>query len=118
MNNQKNIAWLLLVIAACFEVGWVVGLKYATTVPEWSGTIIAIAVSFYLLIWTGSRLSVGTAYAVFVGLGTAGTVLVDTFIFAAPLEPIALLFIVTLLIGVVGLKMTTEEKKGSKEVEN
>ena len=58
-----------------FEVIWVIGLKHANTFLTWTGTIIAIIISFYLLIMAGKKLPVGTAYAVFVGLGTAGTVI-------------------------------------------
>ena len=69
--------WLKIVVAACFEVLWVIGLKYADDVWSWLGTVIAIVVSFYILIAAGKHLPVGTVYAVFVGLGTAGTVLSD-----------------------------------------
>lgn len=50
MNKQ----WISVIIAACFEVGWVIGLKHATSVLEWIGTVIAIFISFYLLIKAGS----------------------------------------------------------------
>ncbi|WP_227936962.1 DMT family transporter [Alkalihalobacillus deserti] len=116
MQTKKQWAWLVLVVAAGFEVGWVVGLKYATTSSEWVATILAIVISFILLIWTGRRLAVGTAYAVFVGLGTVGTALVDHFIFSEPMNRATVLFIVILLIGVVGLKVTTQAKVEEKEV--
>ncbi|KHF38140.1 DMT family transporter [Halalkalibacter okhensis] len=114
---NKNIAWILLIIAAVFEVGWVVGLKYATSYATWGLTVVAIIVSFSLLIWTGRVLPVGTAYAVFVGLGTVGTVLVDHVIFAEPFRLAVLFFIGVLIIGVVGLKVSTTEKVERKEGE-
>src|ERR1700740_112209 len=80
MNKQ----WLSVVIAAFFEVGWVIGLKHAGNALEWIGTAIAIFVSFYLLIKAGESLPVGTVYAVFVGLGTAGTVCADSLLFGEP----------------------------------
>lgn len=117
MQEKSQWAWLVLVLAAGFEVGWVVGLKYATTMLEWSATVIAIIISFVLLIWTGRQLAVGTAYAVFVGLGTVGTALVDQVIFLQPMNLPTLLFIGLLLIGVVGLKMTTQANVEEKGVE-
>ncbi len=111
MNKQ----WLSVVIAAFFEVGWVIGLKHAGSVLEWMGTAIAIFVSFYLLIRAGESLPVGTVYAIFVGLGTAGTVCADSLLFGEPWKLAKILCIVVLLAGVVGLKLVTgdsEEKGG------
>ncbi|MCL1696698.1 MULTISPECIES: multidrug efflux SMR transporter [unclassified Lysinibacillus] len=110
MNKQ----WLSVVIAAFFEVGWVIGLKHAGSVLEWMGTAIAIFVSFYLLIRAGESLPVGTVYAVFVGLGTAGTVCADSLLFGEPWKLAKILCIVVLLAGVVGLKLVTgnSEEKG------
>ncbi len=105
--------WIKVVIAAVFEVFWVIGLKHADDLGTWLGTAIAVIISFYLLIKSGEKLPVGTAYAVFVGLGTAGTVLSDVLLFEEQLEPIKLILIGILLVGVIGLKMVTEEK--SKE---
>lgn len=101
--------WMLLIIGAMFEVGWVMGLNKASSVLEWGLTIVAIACSFVLLIKATKVLPVATAYAVFVGLGTVGSVAVDTLVFSQPLPTLKLLFIITLLIGVVGLKMVTKE---------
>ncbi|MCP8969407.1 DMT family transporter [Ectobacillus ponti] len=107
-----NREWAKVFFAAFFEVGWVVGLKHADTIWEWTGTAIAIAVSFYMLIMAGKRLPVGTVYAVFVGLGTAGTVLAEIVLFQEPMKLIKLLLIGILLIGVVGLKLVTKEEGG------
>ncbi|WLV24533.1 multidrug efflux SMR transporter [Aciduricibacillus chroicocephali] len=109
--------WLSVFIAAFFEIGWVVGLKHASTVLEWTGTIIAIIVSFYLLIQAGSKLPVGTVYAVFTGLGTAGTVLSGILFFGEPVKVEKLILIGVLLIGVIGLKTLTgkpSEQKGAE----
>lgn len=73
-----NITWFKIVIAAIFEVLWVIGLKHADNTGAWIITIISIIISFYLLIMAGRDLPVGTAYAVFVGLGTAGTIFAET----------------------------------------
>lgn len=108
-----NKTWLSVIIAAGFEVGWVIGLKHADGTLEWGATVIAIIVSFSLMIRASRSLPVGTVYAVFVGLGTAGTVLTEIVLFDAPIQIAKIAFIGVLLIGVVGLKMISkEEKKG------
>lgn len=103
-------SWLFVIIAAVFEVGWVIGLKHAAGWLEWGGTIIAIAVSFTLMISASRTLPVGTVYAVFVGLGTAGTVMAEIVLFGAQAELGKLAMIGLLLIGVIGLKLVSREK--------
>lgn len=102
--------WLKVFIAAFFEVFWVIGLKHADDLLSWIGTLISIAVSFYLMIMAGRVLPVGTVYAVFVGLGTAGTVLSEIIFFGEPLELSKIILVLILLIGVLGLKLVTAEK--------
>ncbi len=67
-----NKTWMQVFIAAFFEIFWVIGLKYADNFWSWTGTVIAIIISFYLMIMAGRKIPVGTVYAVFVGIGTAG----------------------------------------------
>ncbi|MCI1593457.1 DMT family transporter [Heyndrickxia oleronia] len=113
MNRQ----WGSVFIGAFFEVIWVIGLKHANTFLTWSGTIIAIIISFYLLIMAGKKLPVGTAYAVFVGLGTVGTVISEILFFNESFKLVKLILIIILLIGVIGLKILSNEKdvKGGEE---
>lgn len=99
--------WLLVIIAACFEVGWVTGLKHAGSVLEWGLTVIAIVVSFGLLIYAGKVLPTTTVYAVFVGLGTAGTVIVEMLGFDEPFSWAKAALIVSLVAGIIGLKAVT-----------
>ncbi|GLB60664.1 DMT family transporter [Cytobacillus sp. NCCP-133] len=103
--------WLKVFIAAFFEVFWVIGLKYADSPLTWTGTIISIAVSFYLMIMAGKVLPVGTVYAVFVGMGTAGTVLSEMIFFGEPFKLTKIMLVLMLLIGVLGLKLVTKEGK-------
>lgn len=106
--------WWKVFVGAMFEVGWVAGLKHAYDVWTWLGTVIAIIVSFYLLINAGKELPAGSAYAVFVGLGTLGTVLCEMIFFGKPFDLLTILLIALLLVGVIGLK-TVEEKKEEGE---
>ncbi|MCM3611162.1 multidrug efflux SMR transporter [Planococcus sp. MERTA32b] len=101
--------WVKVYIAAFFEVFWVIGLKHADGFWPWTGTVIAIIVSFYLMIMAGRKLPVGTVYAVFVGMGTAGTVIADIILFGEPVQLAKLLLIAVLLAGVVGLKLITDD---------
>lgn len=110
---DKN--WASVGIAALFEVGWVVGMKHAEGLIEITGTVIAVIASFYLMIRASRALPVGTVYAVFVGLGTAGTVVAELVFFEAPVNGLKLLLIALLLAGVTGLKLLspqTEKEAG------
>src|SRR5690625_1201954 len=104
-----NPNWIKVIVAAFFEVFWVIGLKHADDFWTWTGTIIAIIVSFYLMIMAGRKLPVGTVYAVFVGLGTAGTVFSDIVFFGEPFKVTKIILILVLLAGVVGLKLVTKD---------
>ena len=104
-----NLQWGKVLIAALFEVAWVVGLKHADSLGEWLITVVAIAVSFTLLIDAGNKLPVGTVYAVFVGLGTAGTVLSEIVFFNEPISTAKLILVGILLLGVIGLKLVTAD---------
>ncbi|WP_139997507.1 DMT family transporter [Paenibacillus paridis] len=106
-----NKTWVSVLIAAFFEVGWVVGLKYAMGFLEWGATIIAIIVSFTLMISAARSLPVGTVYAVFVGLGTAGTVLAEIIWFDAEVQFGKMILIGLLLLGVIGLKLLSKDKQ-------
>ena len=109
-----NKDWIKVFIAAVFEVLWVIGLKHSDSLLDWTGTIVAIVISFYGLIMAGRKLPVGTVYAVFVGIGTAGTVFSEILFFGEPLKVEKILLVLVLLAGVIGLKLVTDEepKKG------
>lgn len=103
--------WILVFIAGLIEVGWAMGLKYAHTIPLWIGVIVLIVLSFYVLIIATEKLPVSTVYAVFTGIGTAGTVIVETVLFNEPFSLTKVGFIALLLVGVIGLKMLSGEKE-------
>lgn len=112
MNNL----WFLIVVAAIFEVIWVTGLKHADHILEWMITMISIMISFGVLIYASKRLPASTVYSVFVGLGTAGTVMSEMVWFDEPFHWPKLGLIVLLLIGIIGLKaVTNEEQEGERK---
>lgn len=105
-----NKDWATVFIAAFFEVFWVIGLKHAYDFWTWLGTTISIFISFYFMIMAGRKLPVGTVYAVFVGMGTAGTVLSDIVFFGEPFNIGKISLIIVLLVGVIGLKLVTKDE--------
>lgn len=107
--------WALLFVAAFLEVLWVIGLAHAHNFWQWFFTIILIILSNYFMIKVTQVLPTGTVYAVFVGLGSAGTVISEILFFGEPLNWIKLLLILVLLIGVIGLKLITDAEKNTKE---
>ncbi|MGI6492106.1 MAG: QacE family quaternary ammonium compound efflux SMR transporter [Peptococcaceae bacterium] len=111
-----NKYWITVFIAALIEVGWVIGLTHAYDFLTWTGTIIAIIVSNYLLVAAGQVLPAGTVYAIYVGLGTTGTVVSDIIFFGEPFNVEIIILIAVLLAGVTGLKLVTDDnvEKGAE----
>ncbi|MFC6274098.1 DMT family transporter [Levilactobacillus tangyuanensis] len=100
--------WLNVLLGAIFEVTWVVGFKHADSLLAWMVTAIAVYLSFYFLIRAGRVIPTGTAYAVFVGLGTLGTTTVGILVFNEPVNLIKIGLICLLVVGIVGLQLTTK----------
>ncbi|WP_405080261.1 DMT family transporter [Paenibacillus chitinolyticus] len=113
-----NRNWFYVLAAGLLEIGWVSGLKHAHDAFTWILTGAAILLSFWVLLMATSRLPVGTVYAVFTGIGTAGTVLTETIVFGEPISWLKILFILILLGGVIGLKITTKEPEEPAEGAN
>ncbi|PIC64820.1 QacE family quaternary ammonium compound efflux SMR transporter [Sporosarcina sp. P13] len=103
------MAWGYVALAALVEIFWVVGLRYSGTFLQWAGTTVAIISSFYFIIKACEKLPSGTVYAVFTGAGAAAILIVDILVFKAGFTWITLSFIALIVIGVVGIKMTTDE---------
>ena len=101
------MAWAILIIAGFFETGWAIGLKFTEgftrPVPTLL-TVLAMLVSLGLLGLALRSLSVGTAYAVWTGIGTTGTVLLGIYLFDEPATAARLACIALILAGIIGLK--------------
>lgn len=104
------MAWLLLVIAGILEAAWAIGLKYThgftRPVPSVL-TIAGIIASMYLLAVAARTLPIGTAYGVWVGIGTFGTVILGMALLGEPATLLRIFFLALLLVAIVGLKFTT-----------
>lgn len=107
--RRSTMQWLKVFLAGLVEVIWVTGLNKADSFFAWLVVAIFIILSFYLVIAACNTLPVGTVYAVFVGMGTIGTVLVDILFFHEPFSLIKIILIALLIIGIIGLKLTTNE---------
>ncbi|WP_419677591.1 quaternary ammonium compound efflux SMR transporter SugE [Aliarcobacter lanthieri] len=104
------MSWIILFLAGIFEVVWAVGLKYSEGFTKLTPSIITIVtmiISFYLLSLALKSLPLGTAYAVWVGIGTIGTVIAGIFLFGESMNIIRVISILFILIGIIGLKLTT-----------
>ncbi|MBA3965798.1 MAG: quaternary ammonium compound efflux SMR transporter SugE [Nitrospirales bacterium] len=102
--------WAILVIAGLFEVGWAIGLKYTegfTRLWPTVGTVLAMVISLGLLGIAMKSLPVGTAYAVWVGVGAVGTAILGIILFEEQANPARLLSLAFILAGIVGLKLAT-----------
>lgn len=101
-------AWLILALAGLFEVGWAVGLKYTDGLTRlWPvlGTAAALVVSMGLLGLALRTLPLGTAYAVWTGIGTVGTAVLGIVLFREPASAARLVCIGLILAGIIGLKL-------------
>ena len=102
------MAWFLLFVAGIFEIGWAIGMKYTngfTKVVPSVLTLISMVLSVYLLSLATKEIPIGTAYAVWTGIGIAGTSILGVIIFNEPVEILKIIFISMILIAVVGLKV-------------
>ncbi|WKL58657.1 SMR family transporter [Asticcacaulis sp. ZE23SCel15] len=104
-----SLPWIYLIIAGLLEVCWAIGLKYTEgfTKPIPSAfTLITLALSMYLLAKAAEVLPIGTAYAVWVGIGALGAAILGIFLFQEAVTPLRVLFLVMLLVAIIGLKAT------------
>lgn len=102
--------WFILIVAGLFEIGWAVGLKYTegfTRLWPTVGTVLSIVISLGLLGISMKSLPIGTAYAVWVGVGAVGTAILGIVLLAESANPLRLLSLAVIVAGIVGLKLTT-----------
>jgi quaternary ammonium compound-resistance protein SugE len=107
---QGIMAWLLLIVAGLFEVGWAIGLKYTEGFTRFwpsAATLAAMTISVVLLGVAMKSLPVGTSYAVWVGVGAVGTAILGIVLFGEPANAGRLLSLALIVAGIVGLKLAT-----------
>jgi quaternary ammonium compound-resistance protein SugE len=104
------MAWIILVFAGLFEIGWAVGLKYADGFTRPLPSVLTAAsmvISLGLLGVALKSLPLGTAYAVWTGIGTVGTVVLGMLFHGEPADAARLGCIALIVIGIAGLKLVT-----------
>lgn len=104
-------SWIILVIAGLFEICWAIGLKYTqgfTKLVPSIFTLVTLAISMFLLAKASQVLPIGTAYAVWVGIGALGAAILGIFLFNESASPMRIFFVVLLLVSIVGLKLTSK----------
>lgn len=104
------MAWIYLIIAGVFEVVWAMGLKYSHGFTKLLPSLITLGgmvVSFYLLSLAAKSLPIGTAYAIWTGIGALGAVLLGIILFNEPVNILRIVFLGLILVGILGLKFTS-----------
>ncbi len=102
--------WIILLIAGLFEISWAIGLKLSHGFTQPVATVITIicmVASFYFLALALKSLPLGTAYAIWTGIGTLGTVILGIILFKEPVTALRLLCIGLIVCGITGLKLIT-----------
>ncbi|MDD7793720.1 quaternary ammonium compound efflux SMR transporter SugE [Clostridium sp. 'White wine YQ'] len=102
--------WLFLILAGLFEVWWAIGLKYSQGFTKFIPSVLTVAgmiASFYFLSLALKNIPLGTAYAIWTGIGTVGTVILGIILFKEPFEIIRLICIGFIIVGIVGLKIVS-----------
>ncbi|WP_018986380.1 quaternary ammonium compound efflux SMR transporter SugE [Methylophilus methylotrophus] len=104
------MTWLVLMIAGLFETAWAIGLKYTDGFSKfWPSlwTIVAMVISIWLLGICVKQLPVGTAYAVWVGVGAVGTVIGGIWLFNEPVSLLRVVSLICIIAGIIGLKLAS-----------
>lgn len=107
---SPSLSWLILLIAGLFEVGWAIGLKYTegfTRLWPTAGTVACMILSVVLLGLAVKALPVGSAYAVWVGIGAVGTVILGIILLGEPASMARLVSVGFIIVGIVGLKLAS-----------
>ena len=104
------MSWIVLFVAGLFEVAWAIGLEYSDGLSEpipTVGTVVALITSMVLLAKAVQDLPIGTAYAVWTGIGAVGTASLGIVLFDEPATSARLLFISVTVLGIVGLHLVS-----------
>lgn len=111
--------WIYVALTSFFELVWIYGFNVASSWWHWIFIVIFIVIDFHYLTKACEELPTGTVYAIFAGVGTVGTALMDVFFFGGSLGVGKVFFILILVVGVIGLNLADkmEEEKLQKGLE-
>jgi quaternary ammonium compound-resistance protein SugE len=102
--------WIYLLLAGCLEVGFTTAMQFAKTTKAWwphAMFLVCIIASFYFLALATEDIPVGTAYAVWTGIGAAGTAILGIAVFGEPASALRLVFLTMLIGSVIGLNLVS-----------
>lgn len=105
-----HMAWVILVVAGLFEVGWAIGMKYTegfTRLWPTVWTVLGMVISVWLLGIAMKSLPAGTAYSVWVGVGAVGTVILGIVLLGDPVNAARLISVALIVAGIIGLRLAT-----------
>jgi len=105
---KTSLAWAILIVAGFFETGWAIGMKYSDGFTRLWPTVftgISMLISVALLAYTLKVLPVGSAYAVWTGIGAVGTVILGIILFKEPYDFVRMFFIFLIIVGIAGLRL-------------
>ena len=110
--QPTTLAWTYLVFAGLLEIAWAVAMKYSQGFSKLGPALAAFALglaSFYFLTLAANHLPIGTAYAVWTGIGAVGTAIFGMMLFAEPRHAIRLISIGVIVVGILGLQLTSQK---------
>lgn len=114
MEKGNNVMyWLILFIAGLFEIAWAIGLKYSEGFSKLYPsvfTVVSMIISMGLLAWAVKHIPVGSAYAIWTGIGAVGTAILGIILFNESKEFIRIFFIFLIVVGIIGLKLFSGEQ--------
>ena len=108
------MAWIYIIMAGLLEIVWVIGLKYShgfTKIIPSIVTVVIILFSFFLLSKSLHSIPLGTGYTIFTGLGTVGTVVTGMFFWGETINPLKVLFLALIILGIIGIKISPAQTK-------
>ena len=108
--RSDTMYWFVLFLAGLFEIAWAVGLKYTEGFTKLVPSVLtgaAMLVSIVLLAYATKKLPLGTAYAVWTGIGAVGAVTLGIILFGESAQPLRLLCVGLIVVGILGLKLTS-----------
>lgn len=114
--TNATIGWLMVLVAGCLETFWMIGMKNSQGLTRWGWVavmVLAMCASMGLLTLAVSKrfgLPIGTAYAVWTGMGAAGAAMLGMFLYKEPSEAPRLFFLTLVIVGIVGLKFSHREE--------
>ncbi|WP_199615243.1 DMT family transporter [Paenibacillus alkalitolerans] len=112
-----NTAWIYVIVGGILEIGWAIGLKYTEGFTNRTVSVLTVAIiiaSMYFFTKSMKLLPVGTAYAVYTGIGAAGTAIAGMMFLGEDAGAAKICFIILLLTGIIGLKLTSTEQSAGK----